>query len=476
MTVCLLPMSTTTHKQRMKKEMKDMKKKLQSAATEPIDICNYAEYGYSSYSTVLEERLMKSSTFTLQSVDWDANREFGTMLAFISKHIACRLKLLNEGDGEWFVKFLENIVITYYWLQRCQSGNDVLYTALTSYKLFTGKSYTTSICARVENLFGNGQVQAGDFGDLLQGLRSAFDTVEGISENPLLKRITSLYSYLLVQGFLSHFGLELNDEDYSRMEQKALLAQYSSKKGLWMNIFDTTLFVCERVHEWKRTGQLSAFLHTGGEYDAWGQEADRLLALGPFTSNLEAHGTTYFSFVSDLNAAVEKGEAYAKFSKKAGGYDVVALKRKLMALQLMKNVEITRRSAQKERRAPFGVLVHGASSVAKSTFTKMLYYYYGSLHGLATDDHYRYVRSPTDEYWSNFDSSKWCIQLDDIAFLLPSKAAEVDPTLAEMLNVVNNVPFVPPQAAIEDKGKTPVLARLVVATSNAKDLNAQEYF
>jgi len=38
------------------------------------------------------------------------------------------------------------------------------------------------------------------------------------------------------------------------------------------------------------------------------------------------------------------------------------------------------------------------------------------------------------------------------------------------------VPYVPAQAALEDKGKTPVLARLVVATTNCADLNASEYF
>jgi len=106
----------------------------------------------------------------------------------------------------------------------------------------------------------------------------------------------------------------------------------------------------------------------------------------------------------------------------------------------------------------------------------MLYYYYGRLHGLECDDHYRYVRNPADEYWSNFDSSKWCIQMDDIAFLLPKKASDADPTLMEMLNVINNVPYVPPQAALEDKGKTPVLAKVVIATTNAADLNAHEYF
>jgi hypothetical protein len=158
------------------------------------------------------------------------------------------------------------------------------------------------------------------------------------------------------------------------------------------------------------------------------------------------------------------------------GSEVVAIQRKYNMLMLMKNTEVTKRAAQKERKAPFGVLVHGGSSVGKSSFTKMLYYYYGSLMGLKKDDHFRYTRNPADEYWSNFDSSMWCIQLDEVGFLLPKKSTEVDPTLKELLNVVNNVPYVPTQADLADKGKTPVLAKLVVATSNAADLNAHEYF
>ena len=45
-----------------------------------------------------------------------------------------------------------------------------------------------------------------------------------------------------------------------------------------------------------------------------------------------------------------------------------------------------------------------------------------------------------------------------------------------MLQVVNSVPFVPNQAELEDKGRTPVRARLVVATTNCKELNAFHYF
>jgi hypothetical protein len=70
----------------------------------------------------------------------------------------------------------------------------------------------------------------------------------------------------------------------------------------------------------------------------------------------------------------------------------------------------------------------------------------------------------------------WCIELDDIAFINPKKASEVDPTLKEMLNVVNNTPFVPSQASLENKGKTPIRAELVIATTNKLNINANEYF
>lgn len=420
----------------------------------------------------LQETARDSQSFVLQASETAserANAEFEKMCGFIAAQIEAHFP-----DEDTTLMMWENLLLTWKISRKCDCVDDYITLACTSYRLFTGKPYTKFLMSKVTAMFG--QVQADDLGEIMGKLRGYVNFAEEVGEHPFYKKITGMYSYLLVQGFLTRFGLTLNDEDYSRIEQRALHAQFSSRKGLWMSVLDTTLFICERLHEWKLTGDISCFLHSQGEYSGWLKEADRILNLGPFTGNLEAHGTSYFSFISDLNEAVEKGEAYSKFSRKANGSEVLAIKRKLCSLQLLKNTEITKRATQKERPAPFGVLVYGGSSVGKSTFTKMLFYYYGSLMGLEKDDHFRYVRNPADEYWSNFDSSKWCIQLDDIAFLLPKKTSEADPTLMEMLNVVNNVPYVPTQAALEDKGKTPVLAKLVVATSNAGDLNAREYF
>jgi len=412
-----------------------------------------------------------SADWRLQSEEMPQETPASLYGEFVERLALLRRDHIPEGD-EWMFHLFENLFQTAYWMRKCDSATDYVALSHMSYKLFTGKAITHQ-CSRF--LVNKEDVLQADFGEFVLGCRNIFDLTSLAITSPIVKKIHDLYTYLLVQGFLSKFGLEISDKEFQVLAAKSGKS-YDKPTSLLVHVVDTALTVCEKLIEYRNTGDLTGFVHSHSAYNTWVKEADRILELAPFTSNLGAHGTSYFSFISDLNNVIERGEAIRKHSIKNVGVESTLLGRKLQNLHMLKNIEVTRRASQKEREAPFGVLVHGASSVGKSTFTKMLYYYYGSLHQLEKDDHFRYVRNPADEYWSNFDSSKWCIQMDDIAFLLPSKSNEVDPTLKEMLNVVNNVPYVPPQAALEDKGKTPVLAKLVVATTNAKDLNAHEYF
>lgn len=428
-------------------------------------------YAYRLYTHVLDcERAVLTENFRLQADGLTETQDSADLLSAVTK-------LLNSfrgdpaGDKVWLADLLENFFQIIYWTRRCRTKADYATCVMLSYKLITGKSVTVSLW----KLFKGDNLQDDTFTKLTRDARDLFSSASLLINNPLLKKLRQVYTYLLVQGFLSHFGQEMPVEEFLKLDAKTKI-DYKSKTSMAMLIIDVAIAICERVDAYRLTGDWHALLHEEVAYTQWSKDAERLISLAPFTSNLVAHGTTYFAFISDLNDTIEKGEAICKYSAKASGMESTVMRKRLCSLQMLKNVEVTRRASQKERKAPFGVLIHGGSSVGKSSFTKMLYYFYGKVHNLETDDHYRYVRNPTDEYWSNFDSSKWCIQMDDIAFLLPAKSAEVDATLKEMLNVVNNVPYVPPQAALEDKGKTPVMAKLVLATTNAPDLNAQDYF
>ncbi len=367
---------------------------------------------------------------------------------------------------------LESFFQIVYWFRKCDSYRDYTVCVALAHKLMTGKT----VSSRLLHVFGFTSELQGEFGDFVRGLRDLYTVTNGmVGKDSLLSKVRKVYTYLLVQGILTPLGIQLSEEEFMKVDARTA-HEFTDHTSMVFTMFDTAITICERIEAFRTTGEWQSLVHNDAVYAKWAKEADRICGLAPFTSNLEAHGTSYFAFVADLNDAVEKGEAICSYTRAHSGAEGFHMKRKLDTLRLLKNTEITRRASQKERKAPFGVLIHGGSSVGKSTFTKMLYYYYGQLHNLDTQDHFRYVRNPADEYWSNFDSSKWCIQMDDIAFLLPSKSSEVDPTLKEMLNVVNNVPYVPPQAALEDKGKTPVVAELVLATTNAADLNALEYF
>lgn len=401
------------------------------------------------------------------------NSAINNMMGHILEGIA-KLPPLDV-DMNWIIKQIENFSIIKTFSQKCENFNEYYCLTQMSYRLFTGEVLSTKIDLMIKSLFTT-EVQSFDIGESLMFLRKAFDGVSNVTDSPLAKKMVSLYSYLLTQGFLKTFGMTLNDEDYSKMEQRAYLSAYSSKKSFYVCIIDTVLFIAERLHEYQVTGEITTFIHSSSKYTKWLKEADRVINLAPFTGNLQAHGTSYFAYIADLRDLCEQGNAYKKYLSLSSGIEATLIDRKLNTLKMLSNTEITRRSAMKERVQPMGVLVHGHSSIAKSAFTKMLFNYYGSLYDLSRGDDFRYVRNPMDEYWSNFDSSKWCIQLDDIAFKHPSKSADIDSTLQDLLNVVNNVPYVPPQAALEDKGKTPVLAELVIATTNCETLNAQEYF
>lgn len=415
-----------------------------------------------------KSRLLSNSIiYNVQSGDEHEN------MLMVVENTLDKIQYCNIDKKRVIVEFFENINATYMLISRCTSMYEFITSTQIVYRLFTGRVATIDFVNRIKTIF-NSEVQ-GTAEETIKSIRNIFENTKGVVESPLVKKLTDLYSYMLVQGLLRHIGLELNDEDYSRAEQRLLINNYSSKKMFIVHVLDISLTICERYFEYRKTGEFSSFLSTSSAIDEWFKNADKILNLAAHTGNLAAHGTSYFTFTSELRDLIEKGESYAKYANKTYHNDNI-ITRKLNQLKLLKNTEITRKAAQQERGAPMGVLVYGHSSVAKSAFTKMLFNYYGGLFDLDRDDQYRYVRNPLDEYWSNFDTSKWCVQLDDIAFLNPTKTSEVDSTLQDLLNVVNNVPYVPPQAAIEDKGKTPVLAKLVIATTNCADLNALEYF
>jgi len=191
--------------------------------------------------------------------------------------------------------------------------------------------------------------------------------------------------------------------------------------------------------------------------------------------NPEANGISYHEFLGRIASCVEQGEAICKYADGLESQEKTMIKRLLSEMRLLKAQECTKKAARQTRQAPFTILYYGGSGIGKSTLQTLTFQHFAKVHDLPYSTEYHYTRSFSDEYWSGFQTSMWSIVLDDIAARNPN-AGQVDPSMEEVLQIINQVPYTPPQADLADKGKTPLRPLLVQGTTNVKTLNASSYY
>ncbi len=312
------------------------------------------------------------------------------------------------------------------------------------------------------------------FWDTVDVVDDTIDTWEEFKSLPSYKVLKRIMEYIVVGTPVGEWQF-VHDLGYDEIAQTMLRRKLFSGPNLFMNAVKMIKYVSAALRRYRASGEIVDILHSGRSYQRWYTTAMNVKRLAPYLSNLEPHGLSIYHFIRDLNECLDQGTSIYK-SVKASRYDDKIVSQIMNDLRLIKANFLTKSASMKERRSPIAFLVYGNTGVAKSQFTKLLYTHYAKTFDLPAEDNYRYVRLAVDKHWNNFGSHMWCVQLDDIAFMHPNKAMSGDPSVMEILQIINNVPFVPTQAAIEDKGKTPMFAKLVVGTTNTPHLNAQYYF
>lgn len=376
-------------------------------------------------------------------------------------------------ESEYVVKLVENLLTLIRLLSKAETATDYSFAILVFAQCRSNKSISGLLMEKWNSIVMT-HLQEDDGKTSFRKLRDIVDQYDSIKKLPIFTKLYRFLMYCIGTSLFEKMGVHFDTKKFLNLEKAAVKKEFHMGPDFIHCVLDTILYFAETGYECMVTGTISPFLHNETTYENWVKESEVLRVQAKYISNPEPHGFTVFDFLSRLDACIDKGKIIVKFLPK----DASAIyMRKLVAdLECIAAECKTKRLAQQERKAPFSVLIHGGSSVAKSQFTKMLFYHYGKLFNLPIDDEYKYTRNAFDQYWTNFNSSQWCLQLDDIAYLHPNSAQGCDPSLLEMLQVVNNVPYVPTQADLADKGKTPVRARFVIATTNTENLNAEQYF
>lgn len=319
----------------------------------------------------------------------------------------------------------------------------------------------------------NYQPQVGS-DDVLEYMRIIIDSINNIKDTPFGKKIYKLIMYLVSFGFSKFCGFDLCPYVFNKTEQQEIRMKYNSKCGFILSLMDSVLFLIERGQSCFEQASFAPLLVTVPGANEWLKLVSTLKVQYKYIANPEPHNFTWYGFLCNLDHALDMGSVIARSCSSASDVERRHYLKTLDDVRMMRADVVSKKSAQKARRAPFGILLFGSSSVAKSSFCNLLIHHYSKLYNLPNGDEYRYTRNANSDFWDGFTSSMWSVILDDIAYLKPLN--QPDPTLTEMLQVVNNAAFVPNQADLDNKGRTPLKARLVIATTNTEHLNAHAYF
>jgi len=383
-------------------------------------------------------------------------------------------------DPDFIVKLMEDINVFIRLFLSSKDTAGCIYAIVSFIKFRTGKALFTQqnvikFIQYFRDLF-NDDLQQQSFETVFASARDYLNKYDELRNAPIFKKLYKMGMYALSFSVFDAVGIDFNLFHFTTLEAEAMKRKFHMGPNFIHTMLETLLFICERGYQCIKTGSLDPIYHSGSTYEKWFEQAALLKSRGPLLGFPEAHGFTLFEFLADIRECIDKGEAMYKHANRVGEYEKKMLRSLVNDLKMILSDQTTKREAQKERDAPFCVCLYGGSSIGKTTITDMLFLQYGKTFDLPLGSEFKYTHNPTAKYWDGFNSSQWFVIMDDVAFMHPNKATAGDPSVMETIQTNNRVAFVPDQADLADKGRTPFRARVVIATTNCEDLNAVHYF
>lgn len=445
--------------------------------SEPFKTITYSDIILPPYRCVLqcEKQVLLEYPVTLFVKKAEVQGDFSDILSPFTGKI-----------DDTLLKLLEDIILCSTLYIKSRDAEDITLAITTFAKLrFKGSLINSSLklMESVINLLEPPTEESvflhAEYTPEVQGTEKRIDDVRtiikqwrNIKNSGMGKKYKSLLGVMCKFGAFSLIGID----PPKSWKGETVALNFLDSGDLIFSLIDTLTYTVQRVCIYARTGNWDTFIHGPEQYMKWYDDSLELRRLTLNMSNLSAHKTNYHDVVARVKKAIEQGRAIVKYADVEVSGEMKQIKQTLNDLLMIEANILTKKASQENRRVPFSCLVHGKSGVAKSMFTNLIGYYYSKRYDLPSGSEYRHTRIFTDEYWSGFSSEQWWIHLDDVALFHHSKIMGPDPTTCDLISVCNPFAFSPNQAALEDKGKTPMKARLVTATTNTKDMNVSKFF
>lgn len=323
------------------------------------------------------------------------------------------------------------------------------------------------------------QAEGGVFEEFIQYFNTTFDVYNLSKKSPALSLLLRLLTMLVSFGSCHASSLQFTICGV-KLFREGFLKQFEKAKPCVLDIFE---LVGEMAQYFVKIGYLCfkhrsfrpllfedkvaysmADLHVS-IVSSWPAIQDMAWEVTPFADDIE-----FRKQASELISYYK--EVYSSLPK-TGTHEAAIIQRKWQEIDSMMQTLTRLMLCGELRKAPFGILIHGGSSVGKSTFTSMVSTVAVIAQGGDPRAEMRKVTNPNDEFFSNYTYGTEAIILDDMCNT-KMEFTQKSP-LEKIIEYINNVPAYPVMADLSSKGKIPLCPKTVIVTTNVDGLNASVY-
>jgi len=315
-----------------------------------------------------------------------------------------------------------------------------------------------------------------DFQENIEAARHYVDRYQSTQKCPLFKKINRVLIFITAIVAFKDEDLKMDKDSTLRLEGALYRDGVKLRLDTIHSILDLIVFLCEKGIEVVASGKVECIFHSESAYEKWYDESCKCISQSKFLTNPEPHGIDIHTFSKKINELIAQGKVISRYAADIDGKAKSIVKNMVLSLEGVIHRCINLRCSQETRRAPLALVLEGDTGVGKTTFSDILHTYYGSVRQKDISLGSRYMRVAGAKFWDGFSTHQWSLLLDDVAFAKPGVTKDMDPTLSELIQIINNAPYCPDKASLEEKGNAPFQGELVVVTTNSPKMHLHHYY
>jgi len=326
----------------------------------------------------------------------------------------------------------------------------------------------------------------------LDNIGTLIDNWEQLKNSEVFEHFQRIYILALVSNIFGPLGLDFDQRGYTALESEMCKRKigYGSDTP-YLYLLKAAHYIVTTGVSIYNTGSPSVHLFLNGKQSKWYDMQQWLMASSCYLSNPDIYpihadpeGKSFSSslYFRRLDDCIDEGKAMQDVIGVKFPRQVASFRHTVGKLMELRSSLLSKAACDTTRELPYSILIAGPPGIGKSSFTDVIFNVFAKYETphkeiLENASSFKYMRNFTAKYWDNFKTSMWCVILDDIAFRnVGISKAGGDSSVMEIIQIINTMPYVPDQAALDDKGRTPLRAQLVIGTTNTEDLNAGSYF